>query len=356
MSRDLAQRVERVLRFLQAGQRLADAADPLGTRARELLPRSTGLSAEGVVHALEHCLERCPAPAELERLVADTPRAPRAHVSLPANVFTAPLRAIALALAASPRVFVRASRREPVMTRLLSEASSGQFECVDELRPEPGEPVWAYGSDQTLGRIEGKLPAGVLLHGHGFGFGLGLLDEVGLATATQGAEQLARDVIAFDQRGCLSPRVVLVKAPLPAVHAFADELAAALSSLQAQVPLGKLDPGECADVIRFRETMTFASERCLDLGPAGSIAVLEDAGRLVIPPVGRQVLVVCHARPLEQAAKLAPQLTQLGVACAKELECELGRALPDARVTSLGTMQCPPLDGPADRRARARVL
>src|SRR5690606_16063514 len=206
--RGLEPRVARVQGFLEAAARLSNPNDPLGRAARARLPESTGLSPAGVAYALEHCLERCPSPAELGRVCSQVSESPRAHVLLSANVFTAPVRAVALALAASERVCVRTSRREPVMTELLLEASGGQFELVSALTPSAGDQLWAYGSDQTLAAVANELPSGVVFHGHGSGFGLAIVDDAGLCDLERAADGLARDCIAFDQRGCLSPRLV----------------------------------------------------------------------------------------------------------------------------------------------------
>src|SRR6185295_1415224 len=127
-----------------AARRIADATDPFGRRARTLLPESTGLSLQGVELALTRCLEIQPTEAELAALCASLPEVPRAHVSLPANVFVAAHRAIALAAAAAPEVAVRASRREPHLPALLCEASDGAFELVRELSPRSGDMYFAY--------------------------------------------------------------------------------------------------------------------------------------------------------------------------------------------------------------------
>ncbi|HEY3233680.1 MAG TPA: hypothetical protein VGJ84_03120, partial [Polyangiaceae bacterium] len=121
----------RIRRLVEAARKIADPRDPLGIRARELLPESTGLSRQGVEWALTRCLETRPTEKELRQLSASVPTAPRAHVILSANVFVAAHRAIALALAASPRVCVRTSRREPQFARLLCQASDGLFEISD---------------------------------------------------------------------------------------------------------------------------------------------------------------------------------------------------------------------------------
>lgn len=341
-------RVDRVRRFLLAGARLADPDDDLGREARARLPLSTGLSPAGVDYALTHCLESCPEPADLARICAATAEAPRVHVVLSANVFTAPLRAIALGLASSERICVRASRREPVMAELLHAASEGQFEVVSAIDPAPGDHVWAYGADETLAEIAATLPRGVTYHAHGFGYGAALLDAATCHDAGA-AQRLALDTVLFDQRGCLSPRFAVVHAPLDATLAFARSLAAALDDWQARLPLGSLDAAEIEANVRFRETMTYVSECCLGTR-AGTVAVLNEPERFALPPAGRNLLLLATSDWQRPLAANAAQLTQLGIAGAFA-------PLPaHVRTAPLGHMQRPPFDGPVDRRTRGVVV
>lgn len=341
-------RIDRVRRFLLAGARLADPHDPIGSKARARLPLSTGLSSAGVDYALAHCLERCPEPAELVQLCAAMSEAPRVWVVLSANVFIAPLRAIALALASSERVLVRPSRREPVVAELLHDASGGQFEIVSAIEPAPGDHVWAYGADETLAAIAATLPPGVVYHAHGFGYGAALIDAARCLDPDV-AQRLALDAVLFDQRGCLSPRFAVVHASLDVTLAFARSLVAALDDWYARLPLGALDPAEIEARVRFRETMTYAGECCLS-SPGGTVAVLHEPERFPLPPVGRNLLLLATSdwrRPLHASTA---QLTQLGLA---------GTFAPlpaHVRTAPLGHMQRPPFDGPVDRRATMRLI
>lgn len=344
-------RADRVRRFLLASARLADPGDSLGRAARARLPLSTGLSPASVSYALEHCLEICPETGELERICAATAEAPRAHVVLSANVFAAPLRAIALALASSDRVCVRPSRREPVMAELLHAASEGQFELVGAVEPAPGDHVWAYGADETLAAIAKQLPPGVTYHGHGFGYGAALLDSAACQNPDIAA-CLALDAVLFDQRGCLSPRFAVVAAPLDAATAFAAALAAALDTWHDRLPLGQLDAAEREASVRFRESMAYASDCCITT-KAGSVAVLDRPERFPLPPVGRNLLLLATSDWQTPLVANAAQLTQLGVAGEfAALPPELSRV----RLAAIGQMQRPAFDGPVDRRIQPRTL
>lgn len=344
-------RLARIEALQRAARQIADPDHPRGREARDVLVRSTGLSPQGVDHALRNCLEHRASRATWSQLVKRQPACARAHVLLSANVFTAAFRAIGLALTQSPHVFVRASRREPEMAQLLFQGSGGSFELVDSLSPVPGDPVWAYGTSETLARVRDTLPGGVRFHAHGSGMGVAVLGpdipRRGVSL-DETADQLAADVAAFDQRGCLSPRLVLVEGDRDYAAAFAQALARACARWEQQIPRGKLTEAETADLHWYRDTMTYAA----DALPAGKGVVVLDPvdERLVVPPIGR----VLHVTRTQDAEKLlqsvAPRVTCVGIAGHDSLEGRLHNSIGERRYTALGAMQAPPLDGPVDLR------
>ncbi|MCC6899288.1 MAG: proline dehydrogenase [Polyangiaceae bacterium] len=338
----------RIRALVQAAQRLKDPTDALGRAARAELPESTGLSPESVELALREILET-PSDAEITALARSVAPAPRAWVQLAANVFTAPLRAIALALGQSDQVRVRASRREPVFPRLL-HAASGQFELAAELDALPGDHLWAYGSDETLGQMLRKVPPGVVIHAHGSGFGLALVE----GAAPGAAAALVRDIVPFDQRGCLSPRVAVVVGTRDDARAFARAVAQALEAAGAAVPLGRLDGAELAESVRLRDTMSYAGE-VLAAG-AGWVALDDAEQRLVTAPGARTLVVVRSDRGLDWLAGYAREITCVGVSAA--LAHPAKALFPGARRCALGAMQRPPFDGPVDLRpaSKSRVV
>ncbi len=347
-------RLSRIDRLLEAARRIADAGDPLGARAREVLPDATGLSRQGVEYALAHCLETSPSADELAKLCERTPPVPRAHVLLSANVFVAAHRAIAIALAASARVEVRASRREPEMAALLHEGSHGAFRLTDELAPNPGDHVWAYGSDETLDALRGELPAGVVLHAHGAGIGVAVVEAPAPGPERDGplaaaALHLAEDVIAFDQRGCLSPRLCVLSGDEDAARRFVELLVKQLARLEHDVPRGALSREELADQTRFRDSMLYAAE----LSPAGkgSVGLDVSGGPLVLPPIGRNLYVQLVGDPAPVLASLGGSVAALGLSVSDAMAARLVEVLPRARQSALGQMQRPPLDGPVDLRS-----
>ena len=333
----------RVEALLAAARVIADPTSDLGRRARPLLVESTGLSAENVELALTECLETAPSPDEIRTLVASVTPAPRAHVVLPANVFIAAHRAIALALASSPHVFVRPSRREPHFAALLAAAAPSLFVITPQIQPTPGDHVWAYGGDTSLDAIRASMPPGVHLHAQGPGYGVAVVDTAHIDVET--ATALAADLVPFDQRGCLSPRATLVEGTLAAAERFAELLAQALTAAAERVPRGRLDADELADARAFRDAHAY-SGRVFAAGP-GCVAASDQ--RWEPAPVGRHLLVTSSKDVIGTLQQRKGALTAIGVASADDQQ-RLERFFPSARISRLGTMQRPAFDGPADRR------
>lgn len=345
----------RLSELLRAARRLADANDALGREARARLPRSSGLSAENVEWALSHALETRPSEAELEQLVHSVESSARSHVLLSANVFVAAHRAIALALAASPVVFVRPSRREPDMTELLAEAAPGLFQRVEELTPAPGDQLFAFGRSETLDAVATRLPAGVAFHAHGPGFGVGVVSASFVHDAHAElhlARQLAIDISAFDQRGCLSPRLLLVEGARSRAIELARVIANALEARERVVPRGELAAFELAEVTRYRDTLSYSGE--LFAAGSGYVGVAAPDAPLELAPVGRNL----HVLSVEDASALlrpaAHAITSFAHAGSPNERALLNAALPEARPAQFGAMQTPRFDGPVDRRVSAR--
>lgn len=339
-------RLERVRALLQAARALQDASQPLGQKLRREVLATSGLSRENVELALAGCLEVDATDRQLEALCRRTPESPRAHVLLSANVFTAGLRAIAIARASSEDVVVRASSREPHFVQALLTAAPDAFRVVDALRPDPGDHVWAYGTDVTLRTIERSFPRGITLHAHGSGMGV-IVCRLDGELPRDVTRAMARDFVPFDQRGCLSPRLVLVEGEAVHARALAQQLAAALGATESAIPRGRLSPAEQADITRYRDLATYAGE----LFPAGRgwVGFTSASSNLLVAPVGRNA----HVARVDQATRwlesLSGQLTTVA-AYPESWRLELQSRLPRVRVVAPGEMQRPPLDGPVDFR------
>jgi hypothetical protein len=348
-------RKRRVESVLAGGRRLADPVDPLGREARLTLPQATGLSPENVELGLSRHLETWASAEDLERFVRSASAAPRVHVVLSANVFVGVLRAVALAVAAAPTVRVRPSSRESIMAPLLHrtvrDPSERLFELTDELAPEPGDEVHVYGRAETIATVIKECPPGVRVRGHGPGFGIALVDpsEVALEVV---AERLSWDVVAFDQRGCLSPRMAIVLGSEVRAETFAQLLASELEKREHQVPRGVLGADERQSATLYQQTLQ-AVGRCRS-GSTFTVGLDTAPRALLLPPPGRRVHVARAGRAEDLrrlVAPFVPALTCVGlVSLTSPLGAKVTSLAPRARLLELGKMQSPPLDGPVDLR------
>ncbi len=188
-----------------------------------------------------------------------------------------------------------------------------------------------------------------MLRAHGTGLGLAVIG--GDAEVEGAARELAADVVVFDQRGCLSPRAVLVAGGEGRAVEVARALAGALAEAQARVPRGELDGATRAELRRYAETAR-ALGVCLE-GDGFVVGCAEEAGALVVPPAGRAVHVVA-AGAGDVARMLGPwaeKVAAVGAAGSGELVEAVRGRVPRARWSALGWMQRPPFDGPVDLRA-----
>ncbi len=351
-------RSARALALRDAAQKLADPSSEWGKKARALLPEQTGLSSEGVDYALTSCLEHRTGRGALTALLLKVPRVPASHVLLSSTAFVGTFRAILLALLQSPTVWVRSSRREPVMADLLCQASGGCFEITDRLSPEAGHHYWAYGTDETLREVEATLPSGVHYHAHGAGLGVAVFREKGdgRTEISASVDGLARDTIALDQRGCLSPRVVLIEGERAYGELIADQLVSALDRWEARVPRGTLSRSETADALRHEAAMTYLGSSVR--AGQGMVVLDPEQERLVLPPVGRYLHLTLVESAEEVLVGLKSRLTTVGLHNPGHLEGNLKSRIGPRRYVPLGQMQRPLLDGPVDLRVGwdARII
>jgi hypothetical protein len=342
---DLAVRM-RVRSLLEAARRVALRSDTV-----EAIQASSGLSREGVALGLSRCLEVDATDENLGRLISTAVPTSSVHVILSSNVFTAPLRALAVACAASARVSVRPSRRDPFFTRALVREAEGAGVTLAEDQAVSGVlegEIHAYGRDETIASVRREARAEVRVRGHGSGLGIAF---VGLgATLDEAARALAEDVVVFDQRGCCSPRVAFVRGADARAADFAEALGHALAARGRTVPRGRLDDAERRDAARYIETMAFAGRTLR--GDDYVVGIARRGSPIVVPPVGRHVQVIA-VDDSEGARHALTPIDRFVVALGCDDEAE-GRALltnPErVRCSSLGQMQSPPLDGPIDLR------
>lgn len=315
------------------------------------LAAASGLSPESVRWALEHALEWRASSDDAKTLVAGAGERHDAGplvVVLAANVTTAALRALACAVARAEEVVVYPSSRDPVLARhLVARAGLRGLHLVerrDDLPvDDPRAHVVLYGSAETARTLAPHVKGTLEVHGPGLGLAL-LTDD----STLDHVASLAEDIAAFDQRGCLSPRLALHVGDPHRGRELAEALFRALDHLGAVRPLGTLDESE-------RHTRTLALEAARTFGDVWATAraaVVHEESAPPNPAASARTLTV-HTVPSLEAGRAwiaawAPRISALG-AHDPVLRASF---LPEfsLRRSALGAMQRPAFDGPVDRR------
>jgi len=165
--------------------------------------------------------------------------------------------------------------------------------------------------------------------------------EDSIASAADG---IARDVVPFDQRGCLSPRVVFVIGDFSRAEDLSERLDASLAVLGQKIPRGALTSDEAAESARFLETMRFVGTASVGRDHAVTLSKT-----CVVPPPGRHV----HVASIESRDAFAEIVRPIAsyVAALGTSDVTIGRIFSHSvRISDFGRMQKPPFDGPVDLR------
>jgi len=197
--------------------------------------------------------------------------------------------------------------------------------------------VIAFGSDETIESIRGRVPATKFFKGYGTRHSLGLVTEV--ADLAWAAESAAIDVSMFDQAGCMSPQTIYVVGDASRALRFAQALDGALRRASGWLPRMKPSKDEAAaanDVLR-RSYVTALPANSHGLSPIHTgpdnggcpdyIIVVEPQGPPRTHGFGRIVVIM----PLELG--LPPVLTkrfeQIGCSSKEgdEIDIDILRAL-----------------------------
>jgi hypothetical protein len=317
-----------------------------GDTLREAVIRTGGGSEDAARWCVEHTLARYE-PVVLASLQWARWEGRAVRVVLAATVPLAPLRAVVLPLLQGAReVWVKPSRRQPEIARRVVEALAAQGLPV-HLGEGEVQGVIAYGRDETLEQLAAQVPVGVDFEGHGHGFGAVVLAGWGEDTA----RALACDVAAYDQHGCLSPQVVLCARDAPGL---AHALHTSLLDLARRWPRAPMDDSVGAGVWQWLGVQSALGATVLR-GEGHAVTLWARAVMQASP--GARNIAVVPVRDLDEArGLLAPHAGLLS---------NVGTDAPDdprwrpegftGRVSVVGTMQDPPLDGPEDLRP-ARTL
>lgn len=291
-------------------------------------------------------------------------------VVLAGNVFTASVRSIVVPLLLGVPVLVKASSKEVVFPTLLRDAlrrnnatlgaaidivafPGGDAGCETAL-VERAEAVSVYGSDETVAAVSSRVGrASLIPHGHGVSVAYCGAAALGDAQGSDTISNLSLDICAYDQRGCLSPQLVFIEAATErSARDFALRLAEeGLEPMSRILPRGQLPASVGAEQTQWRGLAEV--EGTLIRGKSFGLAI-RSAQTARWSPGYRNVSIV----PVRTMAEAFSVIEPIGAA----LKCvgadlasisEVRARLHESRTLSgypcsVGSMQTPALDAPAD--------
>lgn len=394
----------------RAARRLANPDDPIGAAAIDAVRHSTDCSPAVATELLERNTDGWTSPelsalvrAELGELaVLDEPRPdpslpgrrrraagpPVLHLVLAGNVPGVAVTAVIRALLVRSGVLCKLPASEPWLVGLFARALHEEDPALAATiaatwwpadNPGPVAHEWTkrsgkvvvYGGADAVRAIRTRTPPTIPLLEYGPRVGAVLLGPDATDAELRG---LARDTCAYDQAGCVSPRLVyLLSEPSPAsggggstsATARVDRLAAALGAEVARLGQVFTTDEEAVEIRAARARLQFGADGGRALGP-------DDLGWTVL----HRSAVGAHSEPLprvlwiyelesveelpELRSVLEGRLQALGIAGvsdgvrdrAEELAVELGIS----RVTPLGAMAWPPADWRHDGRLQLMPL
>jgi len=373
-----------------AGSRLLDPGDPIRAEALDRLPESSGLSPAMCVAVLDGMAADWTAE-RLEALVtAELGSADALDGFVTAgrrrSLAVGPSLAVQIVAGGVPGVGVNALLRSlvvkgPTLIKpgrgdlLLPTLFARALAAIDPPLADalavvywPGGSVehedaalahadvaTVYGADETVRTLRARVPATTRLVAYHHRVSVGLVGREALAG--ERIEATARDVAAavsaYDQRGCVSPQIVLVEeggAMSPAD--FAEALARALAAAGERLPAGRFDARQASTLQQARSTAELLAVAAGGLVRHGLASpwtvVLESSPQPPVPTAGRFVRV----QPIGDAADargalapLGPHLQTVGVAGLGARLESVAKALGEvgaSRVTPSAAVAYPP--------------
>ncbi len=349
--------IERIHQLASAIDRFRTPGDPLRER---LLAETPHMHGEIMAHSLDLALEGWDEPgiASLwseESVALDGAITPELVAVVLGGVLPpSHIQAIAYAYLLGAEVIVKHASQDPLFPALFAEALGDGITVVSRLGLggvlARADAVIAIGDDDGVRAIQAEVAVGMPFLGFGHRVAVELVGDPGAARSTDLAAEIAKDISAFDQLGCLSPREILVVGTPNDALALAMNLDALLTHLPDRASLGPAIEG----ALRHEREMAKVAGHTLfgrdDLHSGGWIV---DGGAWTGTPGGRHVVIRTVeglAAALEALQPIAGSVSAVGVAGfepSDHLRAQLAR-LGASRVVPAGRLQCPPPTWPHD--------
>ena len=213
--------------------------------------------------------------------------------------------------------------------------------------------VMAHGGDAALRDLRTKCPPQTPMvgYGHRVSFGL-LLPDADWEAAARG---FAKDVLLYDQGGCLSPQAIFVLGNGNKAQAFSSVLAEALKTTAREYPLPVRSARATAAVAEARALAWMTEGTALWEDPAGrwTVVARPESAFALSPTFG-----MVSVQPLESLPALPEAIAAVaGYVQGCAVAGEETSYLPGVSyVCRPGEMQAPPLSWRQDGRDVLRVL
>jgi hypothetical protein len=217
--------------------------------------------------------------------------------------------------------------------------------------------VVVFGNDETVAAFHAETGWRQRFLGYGHKMSAGLVDAK--AAARPGtAAAAAREILAFEQKGCLSPQIYLLPSAA-AASAFAGHLAAALEAGSARPGRGPVPQDAAVETAHARQAARLRGAKVAESkGAALWTVVMEEAG--AFSPGPGHGFIVCGACADPKAWLAARKGTVSALSFSGGFAAEERFALAEAagasRVCATGGLQNPPLAWRHDGRTRMADL
>lgn len=393
-----------VVAVARAASRLADPEDSYGRAALDALEAATGCSRASAAELLERNAAGWTAPVMSalirsefgELAILDEPRPdpgqagrrrravgpPVVQLVLAGNVPGVAVTAVIRSLVVRSGVLCKLPSSEPWLVGLFARALHEDDPALAATMaatwwpadvPGPVAHEWTkrsgkvivYGGPDAVRAIRARTPPAIPLVEYGPRVGAVIL---GPETTESELEGLARDTCAYDQAGCVSPRLVYLLGTRSEaeVDALLERLGNALSEEVARLAPVDTTDEEAVDIRAARARCQFdATDDARALGPADlTWTVLFRARATAFSEPLPRVLWVYGIAGLEELDRLRGvlegRLQALGVAGLSDIDRrraeELAVELGVSRVTPPGAMAWPPADWRHDGRMQLLPL
>ena len=293
-------------------------------------PYSEGLSAENAQWGWTQALSAITGTGLTELLDSSQKRPSQVSIVLAHGVFTSVLEWLCLSLASGAKVHLKAPSGHSELAGFLTDTFSKTgfpITYSTERTLPPSDLLYAFGADETLEDIQDST-AHSKFKGYGHRFSMIISGD----SETE-AFKVAKDIIAYDGRGCMAPVGIFC---LGNANRFSEFLFQELLEFQQDRPIGVIDP-YLKPEIRRRIGLAKIKGRA-QVSDVGSVLMLPST--FFFPSSLPRIACVYSIQSMEEALQiLNPWKSHLSSLSSSSDDQRLQDLFP--RIVSLGRLQAP---------------